>query len=567
MKILFGITLVLLVITQGWSQCESCTPDSSCISTDGFPMMCPVIPPDATVGEYYTQQITFYLPANVNDPGSGIAAALVEVDVTSITGLPYGMEITFNNDDDTFLPSAGENFGCATLCGTPVIPGTFTISINASVLLEVLGFETSQPQSFSTSINVIAGAGNANSFAFDNTAGCGEVSVNYNALVQAPAPDSTGYFWDFGNGQSSEGAIPQTVLYTQSGDYTAALTTTIYTLNLQTVQLNGVNGNWSGDFDDLISEVDPYFVLSDANGVVYTSSTVDNNPNASWQLDGLSVSNPPYTIQFFDEDDISQDDDLGTVTINTSAGTPAFDAGNGTSGALWLVWNPTSELTDAITITVFPLPDTLLVIDNNSATITEPNVQTVFWLQNDMPANLSGTPVTLTDSGVYSAQITNEFGCTSTTNSVVYCAPVSITHDALAGELFVDDIYDSYQWFLDGLPIDGATDSYLMTNEPGNYAVDVTTDYGCDITSAVLTIVNAIGEHDRAGLHLFPNPATEITWLNGLSNDTVTLSDATGRIVSVYTNPTLRLMLNLSSLEPGVYFFRQGNQSIRFVKS
>jgi hypothetical protein len=120
---------------------------------------------------------------------------------------------------------------------------------------------------------------------------------------------------------------------------------------------------------------------------------------------------------------------------------------------------------------------------------------------------------------------------------------------------------------LDGLPIDGATDSYLMTNEPGNYAVDVTTDYGCNITSAVLTIVNAIVEHDREGLRLFPNPATEITWLNGLSNETVTLSDATGRIVSVYTNTTSCLMLNLSSLEPGVYFFRQGNQSIRFVKS
>jgi hypothetical protein len=79
--------------------------------------------------------------------------------------------------------------------------------------------------------------------------------------------------------------------------------------------------------------------------------------------------------------------------------------------------------------------------------------------------------------------------------------------------------------------------------------------------------VNAIGEHDREGLRLFPNPATEITWLNGLSNETVTLSDATGRIVSVYTNTTSCLMLNLSSLEPGVYFFRQGNQSIRFVKS
>jgi hypothetical protein len=208
-----------------------------------------------------------------------------------------------------------------------------------------------------------------------------------------------------------------------------------------------------------------------------------------------------------------------------------------------------------------------LVIDNNSATIIEPNVQTVFWLQNDMPANLSGNPVTLTESGVYAAQITNEFGCASTTNNVVYCAPLSITHDALAGELFVDDIYDSYQWFLDGLPIDGATNSYLMTNEPGNYAVDVTTDYGCDITSSVLTIVNAVGEHDREGLRLFPNPATEITWLNGLSDETVTLSDATGRIVSVYPNPTSRLMFNLSSLESGVYFFRQGTQCIRFVKS
>lgn len=567
MKILFGFTLVFLVITQGWSQCESCTPDSSCISTDGFPMMCPVIPPDATVGEYYSQQITFYLPANVNDPGSGIAAVLVEVDVTSITGLPYGMEITFNNDDDTFLPSAGENFGCATLCGTPVIPGTFTISINANVLLEVLGFETSQPQSFSTSINVVAGSGNTNSFAFDNNAGCGQVSVNYDALVEAPAPDSTGYLWDFGNGTVADGATPPTVFYNEPGNYSATLTTTIYTLNLQTVQLNGVNGNWSGDFDDLISDADPYFVLSDADGVIYTSSTVDNNPNASWQLDGLNVGNPPYTLQFFDEDDISQDDDLGSVVIVAVAGTPVFDAGNGTIGAVWLNWNATSVLNDSLAVTVFELPDTLLTLEDNIASLAEPNPQTIFWLQNNMPANLSGNPVTLVENGIYSAQITNEFGCASATNNVVYCAPLSITHDALAGELYVDDTFDSYQWFLDGLPIDGATESYLITNEPGNYAVEVTTDYGCDITSSVLTIINHLGEIHAAGLRLYPNPINDYALLSGLSNEPVHLCDATGRLMNIYLRPTSSLSLDLSGLETGIYFVRQGNQSIRFVKS
>jgi PKD repeat protein len=529
-------------------------------------MMCPIVPPDATVGEYYSQQITFYLPANVNDPGSGIAATLVEVDVTSISGLPYGMELTFNNDDDTFLPAAGENFGCATLCGTPVIPGTFTIFINANVLLEVLGFETSQPQSFSTSITVIPGSGNANSFAFDNNAGCGEAYVNYSALVQAPPPDSTGYYWDFGNGNTAEGAVPQTAAYTQPGSYTAALTTTIYTLNLQTVQLNGVNGNWSGDFDDLISEADPYFVLSDADGVIYTSPTIDNNPNASWQLDGLSVNNPPYTLQFFDDDDISQDDDLGAVAITPFAGTPSFDAGNGTSGGLWFNWNATSSINDSITVSVFALPDTQLILNGDVATIGELNPQTVFWLQNDMPANLSGSSVTLLESGVYFAEITNDFGCAATTNSIVYCAPLAITYDELSGELYVDDTFDSYQWIFNGIPLDGANSAYLIMNEPGNYAVEVTTEYGCDITSEVLTIVNGIKEITAHGFEIYPNPVVQNASFSGLSNHALTIHDATGREIYSCTKPSASMALGLSFLESGIYFARQGNHTIRFIK-
>jgi hypothetical protein len=144
--------LVVLMHSQAFAQCETCLPDSSCISVDGFPTMCPFTPPDATINEYYTQNITFYLPSQVNDPSSGVNATLLQVTISSVSGLPYGLQFSFNDNDNVFLPSSGENFGCATICGTPIIPGTYQVIISADVLLNALGFETTLQQSFSTSI-------------------------------------------------------------------------------------------------------------------------------------------------------------------------------------------------------------------------------------------------------------------------------------------------------------------------------------------------------------------------------------------------------------------------------
>jgi hypothetical protein len=151
-------------------------------------MLCPLIPPDATVNEYYTENITFYLPAEVNDPSSGINATLTQVTITSISGLPYGLEFSFNENDNIFLPSSGENFGCATICGTPIIPGVYQVLIAADVELIALGFASSLQQSFSTSITVVAAEGQTGSFTFDQNAGCGSLNVVYNASFSAPSP-------------------------------------------------------------------------------------------------------------------------------------------------------------------------------------------------------------------------------------------------------------------------------------------------------------------------------------------------------------------------------------------
>ena len=553
---------------QGYAQCETCTPDSSCISTDGFPVLCPLIPPDATVNEYYTENITFYLPAEVNDPSSGINATLTQVTITSISGLPYGLEFSFNDNDNIFLPSSGENFGCATICGTPLIPGVYQVLIAADVELIALGFASSLQQSFSTSITVVAAEGQTGSFTFDQNAGCGSINVVYNASFSAPTPAITTHAWDFGNGQTSSLASPGIISYETPGSYTASLTTTIANLSLEQVSVSNLNDNWTGDIDDAFSNADPYFQLVNGSGaVVFTSNTNDNTSNTSWGLEPIALNDPPYTVRFFDADDFSQDDDLGSATIELTTGQQFFDVGNGTVGTFTLILFVSTELFDTTTIQVFPLPNNDLVLVDNIATLLEPNPTTVFWLQNGIPiADFTDNSAALSESGVYSVELTNEFGCVTSTNEVVYCAPLSIEFSELAGELYVPDEFASYQWYFNGLPIDDATNSYLMTNEPGNYAVQVTTDFGCDIESSVYILESSVSLWEQRSIEVFPNPADATINVNTKTPGEWRIIDALGNQIIIGKSSSTSYSVTIETLPAGVYLFSTPSANIRFIK-
>jgi len=550
------------------AQCETCTPDSSCVSTDGFPMMCPLTPPDATVNEYYTENITFYLPAQVNDPASGIDATLVEVAITSVSGLPYGLEFSFNDNDNIFLPSAGENFGCATICGTPIIPGVYQAVIAADIQIIALGFETSLQQSFSTSITVVAAEGETGSFTFDQNAGCGSIDVVYNASFSAPAPAITSHAWDFGNGETSSLASPGIISYDAPGTYTTSLTTTIANLSLDQVSVSNLNDNWGGDIDDAFTDADPYFQLINGNGaVVYTSGTNDNTTNTTWGLEPIVLTEPPYSIRFFDEDDFTPDDDLGSAALTLSQGQQYFDVENGTVGSYSIVLSITTELFDTTTISVFPLPSSVLTLTDNTATLEETNPATVFWLQDGLPApDFSTNSAMLEESGVYSVELTNEFGCSASTNEVVYCAPITIQFSELAGELSVPDEYSSYQWFFNGLPVDGAINSYVMANEPGNYAVQVTTDFGCDIQSSVFILENSVPTLLNNRIELFPNPALNSINIRTNSPGEWRITDTLGNEIMSGNSSTRSYQVDIESLSNGVYLFSINAANRRFIK-
>ncbi len=75
--------------------------------------------------------------------------------------------------------------------------------------------------------------------------------------------------------------------------------------------------------------------------------------------------------------------------------------------------------------------------------------------------------------------------------------------------LSIDAGFDSYQWYLDGVVISGATGNTHAATEDGDYQVVVGTDKGCESTSNVVTVlVSSIDALSKASIEVFPNPAS-----------------------------------------------------------
>lgn len=573
-KLLLSSLFVVVIHFQTWSQCAECTPDTNCGGAANFPAVCPEQAADATAGEYYEQVLTFYIPNQVNDPGSGLQATIISVTITAVSGLPFGLTYTLNDADGVYLPSEGQNYGCATLCGTPLLPGTYSVQIAVSALVTAFGLQLTQNETFPTTITVLQGESSTGSFSFDQPAGCGSVEVNFDATIVAPAPAVTTYSWDFGNGQTSTQQNPSTIIYDTEGEYTASLTTTVSEYKLHSVSLQSVTlFGWMTDEDIIDQSPDPYFILYNSSGsAVYTSSAINNTSSNTWSGLNLSLDSPPYTIQFFDEDPVSADDNLGTADIIISAGSVGFNAGNGTTGSVTIGLDVTTQVMDETTIVVFPLPDADFTVNGNVLSCNDQDLFSYLWHRNGvMIPNATSSTYTMTEGGQYYCEVHNEFGCTSISTTYLYCPPVTINYDVSAMELEVANIYSSYQWSFNGLPIDGATTYFVLATESGNYAVQVTTNYGCTTTSQVYTLSVGVEELSRTTINLYPNPVEDFLVVQtDITHDSrpLRITDVSGKTVfeeqilshSKFTH------LDLSNLSAGVYMLQFGKSYARIVK-
>lgn len=499
MKLLLQPCLALCLAVLNLSvvaQCADCEVDPNCTSSDGFPALCPETLPSGTAGESYETVVSVSIPAEITDPGSGLVATLNTVTITSVAGLPPGMDLTFDDEDGVYEPASGQTAGCATLCGTPPFPGVFNIQLGILAIVTALGFEQEVTESFSLTLIIDPGAGGTSSFGFDPAAGCGAVWADFGATVFGEGNQITDHQWNFGAFGMASGAEPDSVLFDQAGTHDIALQTTILDQVLQQVQLFNTGG---GGWDDFFGNPDPYFTLKDGNdNVVYTSGTVDDSGSATWTDLNVVLNNPPYAIDFYDEDLFDGDDWLGWAPFTPDGpGTISVDA-NPSNAQLTIGLDPVVTVEDVAQITVYPLPEVEIVL-SGEAGVACPNDSLVQYTWS-----LSGEPVASGGeagfdpvlSGWYSVMALDSNGCSAQSDSVLFCLPdagmpLTLTEAngiPMALEAEVDHPW--WAWYFNGALADTlfAGGHVWFPVESGWYRVESVSGLGCPVASDSLLV-------------------------------------------------------------------------------
>ncbi|MBK8413209.1 MAG: T9SS type A sorting domain-containing protein [Bacteroidetes bacterium] len=222
-------------------------------------------------------------------------------------------------------------------------------------------------------------------------------------------------------------------------------------------------------------------------GSVLLSATSDPSYTYQWQLDGVDVSGA------------NASDYIATVNGNYTA----------------IVTNACGSVTTAaISVTVNDLPEhtfaqsSYLICDGTPVTLAPLNVTgqsslTYQWLESGIAiTGETNATLTTTLSGSYSVEVINSVtGCAYTSSSVSVTIDVipAIALTATGNTTFCDGSSVNleativsgltYQWYLDGTAISGATNSDLTATTSGNYTVEVTTSNGCTATSNGIAVI------------------------------------------------------------------------------
>jgi hypothetical protein len=125
----------------------------------------------------------------------------------------------------------------------------------------------------------------------------------------------------------------------------------------------------------------------------------------------------------------------------------------------------------------------------------------------------------------------------------------------------------AYQWFHNGVLINGATDYFYVAPESGNYNVVVTDANGCEVEAVINDVIAGIEGHpalltQSEGLAIYPNPVSEILEIRNLNlkkEITIEVYSILGMAVTLPTinctetsEPTCSL--DVSSLSAGTYW-------------
>lgn len=591
-KFILSIVSAFIFIQTTTAQCPGCIIDQTCTISPAAPALCPAILPDGLQNNPYDENVTFYMPAQFM--ASGFNVTLNQITVTSITGMPQGLNWqTSASPTNIFFPSSNPpatERGCVKICGTPTVFGQFNIIVSVSAEVSTPVGNITQNETFSLPILITSPPGANSSFAYNPSFGCAPLNVDFEATLVPTGLEEFTYNWDFDNGNTSNLLLPPTQTYAVADTYYVSLITKKYVYQLSSVSVNVTSTGWCGDVEEpnifgCIGDPDMYFEFTN-NGATQTGSTIDDQSSATFSNLNYTLTNPLFSLQFYDEDLISGNDNLGNF-LYTVTGPGTFNLStNQVSGTFTIDTVFSQQFIDIDTVIVYPTPaipsinasGNLNFCQGDSVILSvNANTSTFQWYLNDTTILISqvNPNLTVNTSGAYSVVETNQFGCNSLSANdtvIVYPIPASPNLIVVGGSIN-SSATGNLQWYFNGTIIPGATQANLLYADTGLYTLSVTNSFGCINSSTVnITIPSGVQTiNNYQSLALYPNPVKNTLNISHKNAANIVLNiaitDINGAVVyqenQIGINTNSQVSIDISALSNGVYFVSLFNNEIK----
>ncbi len=496
--------------------------------------------------------------------------------IYSLNGIFLGSGLTYH-----VYPTLTTTYGIVAVglggCNSAVSNATVTVNQPTTSTTNVTACNTYAWNNQTYTTSGVYTYATTNALGCDSTATL-NLTVNYASASATNVTSCNTYAWN-GNTYNTSGTYTYLTTNAVGCDSTATLNLTINYSSTSTTNVTAcVNYTWNG-------------TTYNASGA-YTYSTTNAVGCDSTATLNLTINNALFVTQTV----TACDSYLWNGDTYTNSGTYTFltTSVNGCDSTTTLnltvnyaatsttamtacdtyTWNGSTYTTSGSyvfntqTVAGCDSTATLNLTINNSSTSTTTMTACDSYTWNGQTYNASGS---------YDYVTTNAVGCDSTATLVltINANPTGTITDNGDGTATAS-AGSAYQWIdcATGADIAGATTQTFDPTVTGSYAVVVTNASGCSDTSSCLTIdLTGLDDKDNTKFSVQPNPS----WgMFNITSDkvmigTLTITDASGRIIGTETVNGLTKTIDLTSAVTGVYYFTIKTDStqkvIRVIKN
>lgn len=539
-------TRLLLVVGMWWNggaMMAQCLPDSLVSASPG------VYPDSLSLQgcQYSESVITFVLPRDTTTIvfGQTFTVPFNFFRIESIQGLPNGVNWSCNLQPDCQYDVAPGNptpdiAGCILLFGTPVIPGTYTIVVNLTANVTLLGNSLDQPATYVKTLTVGNCSFGSDCYTYSLDAVCAPAVLSLENDLDNVLLGNCDVTWQVegpaGFAFQTKDLQPNPVALSEPGTYVLTFEAVIDTFpwQLDSIVIQSVNCS------DLLDGPDLYWKFADPSGAFLLNTQGSPLTNATLPLtlltSGLVLDTGFYQLEVWDADNVGGDDGCaGSAGAGLSFQSPPVVAGpnmvtvNGLT-ATFFARKPTSltACTDTFELAAPPLKPVVLADTNaicfgDTLVLAVSSSDSLVWYKDFIPmADASDSTLMVWESGFYQVEVISRSTLCREISDWVQVEVVEVPAPSIAydgnGQFSASGAGPGREvrWFNDQGLLQGTGLSFQPANSGIFYAQTLDLATGClsAPTQSVSVILSSLLSPDLANLlSVGPNPCEDLLYI------------------------------------------------------